>query len=234
MPEKTLLVSETFVSLQGEGISQGAPAGFLRLGRCNLACSFCDTPYTWDFERYSFELETRAVPEEELVTWVEQACPGRLIVTGGEPMIQQKQLLSLLERLVGRSELPVVEVETNGTILPLPALARLVNQWNVSPKLASSGEAPERRLKNGPLAWFSRQENAFFKFVIVRESDVREATELSSNLGVPSARVLFMPEARSAADLSARSGSVAAWALRERVRFSSRLHLELFGGKRGT
>lgn len=229
-----LSVSERFVSVQGEGTTMGQPAAFLRLGRCNLACSFCDTPYTWDFARYDEDVELSEVSARDLLEWIVASAPGRLIVTGGEPLIQHRRLGLLLARAKERVPLLVVEVETNGTIAPCPQLLALVDQWNVSPKLASSGEPEDRRIREAALEVFLQHRRAYFKFVIGCEADVAEVRELTQRLGIGRERVLFMPEARTKEELRQRSPEVAAWALGERVRFGSRLHLELFDGRRGT
>lgn len=235
---RPFLVSERFVSLQGEGVSQGQPAAFLRLGRCNLTCTFCDTPYTWDFEKYSFDEELRELNVEEVSAWVFSESPGRLIVTGGEPLIQQKLLVELFDQVDERRDLAgqareIVEIETNGTVLPVPGLVSRVQQWNVSPKLGNSDQPSERAIRPESLGLFATLTNAYFKFVVRDESDAEEALALVRSFQIATERVLFMPEARGPAELSERGPKVAALALGARVRYSGRLHLELFGGGRG-
>lgn len=237
-PDRPLLVSERFVSLQGEGVSQGEPAAFLRLGRCNLTCSFCDTPYTWDFENYSFEEELRELSLGEVLAWIVDSSPGRLIVTGGEPLIQQKLLAELFveldrTRAVASAQPERIEIETNGTVPPVPELIDRVNQWNVSPKLSNSGQPSERAIRPESLTVFAKLGHAYFKFVVRDQRDADEALALVRSLAIPKERVLFMPEARGAAELRERAPRVAALALRARVRYSGRMHLELFGGGRG-
>jgi len=233
-----LLVSETFVSIQGEGASLGAPAAFLRLGRCNLKCSFCDTPYSWDESRFDLSEELTERSLESLVDWVLEASPGRLIVTGGEPLIQHRPLALFLsaldERRAERGEArEIVEVETNGTIEPSAELEARIDQFNVSPKLANSGEPRARALRARALQSFARLSQSFFKFVIASAEDAEEAMELVQRLGVPLGRVLFMPLAGSVIELRERQALVSEMALSKRVRYSSRLHLELYGGGRG-
>lgn len=237
-PAQTLLVSERFVSLQGEGVSQGEPAAFLRLGRCNLTCTFCDTPYTWDFENYSMDEELSEISQAELVAWVLREGPGRLIVTGGEPLIQQKQLVFFFEALDrARQEtgglFDIIEIETNGTVPPRPELESRVQQWNVSPKLCNSGQPRERAVRPEALGRFAHLEGAYFKFVVRDDQDAEEALELVRLLSLPAHKVIFMPEARDSSELKVRGPRVAQLALRSRVRYSSRMHLELFGGGRG-
>jgi len=238
-----LTVSELFVSVQGEGPSIGKPAAFVRLGNCNLTCSYCDTPYTWDFERFDATKELSQRRVEDVVRFLLESCPGRVIITGGEPLIQQKllaDLLALVDEAVARQEPRpwagrlLVEIETNGTIQPTPALARRVDQWNVSPKLEASGEPEARRLRAGALAWFSSQPNAFFKFVVASEADAEEATGLVRRFGLPSERVLLMPEAKNRVELEARELAVSTWAAERRFGTTTRLHLKLWDGARGT
>jgi len=235
---EALLVSERFVSLQGEGVSQGKPAAFLRLGRCNLSCSFCDTPYTWDFSRFALDQELTWVGFQALVDWTIESSPGRMIVTGGEPLLQHKPLLRFIRELdaraseLGRSR-EVLEVETNGTLAPPAELLSRVDQWNVSPKLRGSGQSAAKALRPGPLGVFAAHPSAFFKFVVTGSDDAEQAMGLCSTFEVPSERVLFMPEATDALALRARAPEVAGLALRYRVNYSGRLHLELFGGGRG-
>jgi len=234
-----LLLSERFVSIQGEGASVGEPAAFVRLARCNLACSWCDTPYSWDFERYSFEEEVETTTALEVAEWLVDNAPGRVIWTGGEPLVQQKALVKAIGALDERrrargARLDVLEVETNGTVPPLPALLERIDQWNVSPKLQGSGEPEDRRIVAPVLATFAATGRAYFKFVLADEADEREALDWIERLDLPRERVLLMPAAATLDQLRERSPWVAAAALRARLRFSGRLHLELFGGRRGT
>lgn len=236
---ENLLVSEKFVSLQGEGVSSGVPAAFLRLGNCNLACSYCDTPYTWDDARFDLKEELRAEEISQVAAWLAENSPGRLIVTGGEPLLQQKQLEQFFREMDERSAASdggrqFIEIETNGTVRPRGGLLARVDQWNVSPKLRNSGEPEERRIHPAALSALAASGRAYFKFVVKNADDVREVDALVASFGWSPDRVILMPEATSAALLRERSPSVAAEALRRRYRFSSRVHLELFGGRRGT
>lgn len=247
MPEGPLelTVSELFVSVQGEGPSTGQPAAFVRLGHCNLSCSYCDTPYTWDFARFDEQTELSRVPLGTVADFLLERCPGRVVITGGEPLIQQKVLTRLLAEVDARAEALdpplwaeqegrlVVEVETNGTIRPVLGLAERVDQWNVSPKLSGSGEPTERRLRETALAWFSAEPRAFFKFVVQSSADAEEAAELAARLGLPGERVLLMPQAKDRAELEALQPGVEEWARQHHFRSTSRLHLKLWDGARG-
>lgn len=226
-----LKISEIFESLQGEGVSSGAPAIFVRLAQCNLHCTWCDTKYTWDFERYRYEEEVREQTVAEVAQLVNASASQRLILTGGEPLLQQRPLKELFARLAPDI---VVEVETNGTIAPEPEALRRVNQWNVSAKLSSAGDPEQFRIRPDVLGTFRGTASAYLKLVVRTDSDYAEADALVQRLAWPSERVLLMPEATDREQLRARSLDVAQAAHARGFRFSSRLHLELWGGRRGT
>jgi organic radical activating enzyme len=226
-----LKVSEIFESLQGEGPSAGAPCIFVRLAQCNLHCSWCDTKYTWDFEHYRYEDEVREQSVAEIAQTVNASNARRLVLTGGEPLLQQRALRELFARLPPEI---TVEVETNGTIAPEPEALSRVNQWNVSAKLSNAGDPEQFRIRPDVLATFLNSDRAFLKLVVQCDTDYAEADALVAQLGWPSERVLFMPQANDREQLRARSFSVAEAARARTFRFTSRLHLELWGGRRGT
>src|SRR6478736_6488588 len=201
-----LKVSEIFESLQGEGISSGAPCVFVRLAQCNLHCSWCDTKYTWDFEHYRYEDEVREQSAAEVAQLVNAAVSRRLVLTGGEPLLQQKALREFFARLSPDIN---VEVETNGTILPEPAALCRVNQWNVSPKLASAGDPESFRIRPEALHALRDTGRAFLKLVVDGDRDFAEADALVARLDWPSDRVCLMPQAADREQLRARSFAVA-------------------------
>lgn len=225
-----LRVSEIFESVQGEGASAGLPAIFVRLARCNLRCSWCDTPYSWDWQRYRYEDEVRRMSVGEVADAVRASGAPRLIVTGGEPMLQAAAVAALLERLP--AEL-AVEVETNGTVRPEPPLATRVDQWNVSPKLASGGDPARRRLKPDALASLLATGRAWLKLVLESEREVPELEALLTLTAWPRERVLIMPQARTREELAERAPVIERLARELGVGVSPRLHIERWGGERG-
>lgn len=227
----TLKISEIFHSLQGEGVSTGAPCVFVRLAQCNLHCTWCDTKYTWDFERYRYEDEVREQTVAEVAQVVNHTTSRRLVLTGGEPLLQQRALKEFFARLAPDI---TVEVETNGTIMPESAALTRVNQWNVSPKLSNAGDPERFRIKPDVLRALRDTARSYLKLVVRGDADYAEADALVAQLGWPSDRVLLMPEATDRDSLRARSSDVAEAARARSFRFSSRLHLELWGGRRGT
>jgi len=92
---------EIFHSIQGEGLYAGRPAVFLRLALCNLACVWCDTRYTWDWEHYDQRREVVTISVDEAEEAIRRYLCRNLVVTGGEPLVQQRALTPLLEHLKG-------------------------------------------------------------------------------------------------------------------------------------
>jgi len=225
-----LKVSEIFESIQGEGVSAGLPCLFVRLATCNLSCGFCDTAYSWDFDRHDYEHAVREQTVAELGERIATARSDRLVLTGGEPLLQQKAVVELFKQLTSRL---FIEVETNGTVPPLPELAARVNQWNVSPKLANSGEPHSARIRAGALLALKATGRAWLKLVVQSQADMAEADGLIAQLDWPRDRVLFMPKAATREELQERAPLVALGAVARGYRFSPRLHIELWGGRRG-
>lgn len=232
---------EIFASLQGEGPSAGKPCAFVRLSRCNLACVWCDTAYTWRFEGDNrphrsgehFERTANQVTLSEAETAARIAGLGkpRLVVTGGEPLLQAPALARMLALL---PEGIAVEIETNGTVAPPPALDSRVHQYNVSPKLAHSGNPAELALPSERLAAWAAEPRAAFKFVIAEPADIDEVLLIAERHAIPRERIWLMPEGTDAATLTARERWLAPLCLEHNLTLSGRLHIHLFGDTRGT
>jgi organic radical activating enzyme len=154
-----------------------------------------------------------------------------VVLTGGEPLLQQPQLAELAVAL--KQEGKRIEVETSGTICPRTELSSFVDQWNVSPKLANSGNPLGKRQLPSVLEDFGRRSNAFFKFVVVEPEDLVELDELVATYAVPPTRVLLMPEGRSPEILRERSAWLAGACQQRGYRFTTRLHVLLWGDQRG-
>jgi organic radical activating enzyme len=237
---------EIFHSLQGEGPCAGRPSVFVRLSLCNLSCIWCDTDYTWNWEGTSFphvrdaepgyakhsrEREILHLTPAEISERVERyACP-HVVVTGGEPLVQQALLPPLLERLraAGRS----VDFETNGTIAPAAAVDGLTDLWVVSPKLENSGVPEPDRIRPDVLDWFARCPRASFKFVVGAPEDVGEVRSLAARHGVPAERIWLMPEGTTEERLRESRPWVMKRCLDLGMRYSDRLHVIAYGNRRG-
>ncbi len=225
-----LALSELFSSIQGEGASAGTPCLFVRLAHCNLRCSWCDTRYSWDFASYRYADEVETVPTTEVSERIRASHAARIVITGGEPLIQRNELevlVGLLEPALG------IEIETNGTLAPGPTLLARVDQWNVSPKLANAGDPAEKRLKTEVLLDLSASGRAYMKLVVATAADLVEAEALIAATAWPRERVLLMPQAATREELQSRASLVRAEALARGLGYSSRLHIERWNGERG-
>ena len=230
-PEADVLsVSEIFESVQGEGVTIGTPSTFLRLAFCNLRCSWCDTKYTWDWQTYRREDEVETMSPQAVTSLLRSRQPKNVVITGGEPLLQQRQLLPVIRDLAADH---TFEVETAGTITPSSDLVELINIWNVSPKLANSNNSFKARHRTEPLARFAEMENAFFKFVMQAESDIQEALALISEFHIPNTRVLLMPEGTDTVELQKKSSWLVQLCIQHGFRLGYRLHVALWGNKRG-
>lgn len=220
-----LLVSEIFDSIQGEGPSMGRPSTFLRLGLCNLRCAWCDTPYTWKWDEFSMREELRQLGIDEVASRVGHC--SNLVITGGEPLLQREALTALLQRVEAR-----VEVETAGTLGP-GALADRVAQWNVSPKLSSSANPLEKRFVPDALDELMALEGAVLKLVIGSDADLEEAHSLVAKLNVKPSRVWLMPEGTDAETLREGALKLVPVCTERGYNLSTRLHVLLWGDRRG-
>lgn len=225
-------VSEIFYSIQGEGPNIGVPSVFLRLAVCNLQCSWCDTKYSWDFQHYDYGKEVIEIDEDQVSKLILEYNCRRLVVTGGEPMLQQDELAPLLFRLKEKGF--EIEVETNGTIMPKEEMMRAVDQWNVSPKLESSGNISLVREMPECYLYFSNTPNAYFKYVVESPDDLGEILSLVRKYKIARERVILMPESTSPELLREKSAWVAEICKEEGFRFTTRLHIILYGNRRGT
>lgn len=237
---------EIFHSLQGEGPCAGRPSVFIRLSLCNLSCVWCDTDYTWNWEGTAFRHRRDGEPgyakfskEREILHLTPAEIAERatffpcrsVVITGGEPLVQQALLPPLLERL--RAAGCTIDFETNGTVAPSPAVNGLTDLYVVSPKLANSGVGEAERIRPDALDWFAHCPRAAFKFVVADPGDLDEVVELTRRHGIASGRVWLMPEGTREEDLRASRPWVMARCLDLGMRYSDRLHVVAFGSRRG-
>ena len=223
-------VSEIFSSIQGEGIHAGKHSVFLRTSLCNLKCVWCDTKYTWDWDRYDYAKEVHEIPIEKVIEKIKQFDIKHLVITGGEPLIQQNNITSLLSNLGADY---FVEVETDCTIIPNSDLLEYVNHWNVSPKTSNSGNSSETREIPQCYDFFAKLENCIFKFVIENETDLAEIDELITKYSIPKNKILLMPQASTKDELNLKKEEVEKIAIANGLSFSSRLQVELWDNQRG-
>jgi 7-carboxy-7-deazaguanine synthase len=225
-----LRVAELFgPTFQGEGPSAGQRASFVRLGMCNLDCSWCDTPYTWDSGRFDLDAELRWMSAARV--WQETAATGAglLVITGGEPLIQQAALVPLIGA-AGRAGWRA-EIETNGTIAPAAGLSRPFVRFNVSVKLGGSGVALARRVRPPVIEALASLDSVTWKFVVAGEQDLEEIAGLQDRFGL--APVWVMPQATAAGQVLEGLRGLAGTALARGWNLAPRLHILLWGDERG-
>ena len=223
-------INEIFKSIQGEGPNFGKPAIFLRTAQCNLKCTWCDTKYTWDWENYDYTKEVKEMTLEEIKEQLLDLEIKHLVITGGEPLLQQDDLADLLSFLKPDF---YVEIETNCTILPNKMLTDLVDQWNVSPKTENSGNPLELYENDECYYFFANQENCFFKYVVEDESDIPEIKKFVTKYNIPENHVQLMTQASTKEEISAREKSISELAKVNNFLFSPRLHVAMWGAQRG-
>jgi len=226
--ENFLIVSEMFYSIQGEGLTAGTPSVFLRVGNCNLGCKYCDTVQVWT--------KSKPIQIDKLVWsfdengWINYLKRGdHLVITGGEPLLQQKQLINFIEALKTLTNNIFIEVETNGTIVPLAGLEKHVRLWNVSPKLSNSGVEFGMRINPSALQYFSWSDKAIFKFVVANEEDVKEAVkDFIIPYSIPRRSIFLMPLSSNREEYIKNSPKVVELCKQFGFRFSPRLQLEIW------
>jgi 7-carboxy-7-deazaguanine synthase len=224
----SLLVAETFgPTFQGEGPRCGQQALFVRLSRCNLCCIYCDTPYTWNWEHYDPRAEARRMPVSVIAEWILSHPRPLVVITGGEPLLQQASLLPLIDVLHANGR--GVEIETNGTVIPAEALSDVT--FNVSPKLTNAGMPLEQRIIPEALEAFVASGRAVFKFVAVDMSDLDEIASLEERHGL--APIWVMPEGTDTTSVLERARLLADEVLTRGWHLTTRLHVLLWEAARG-
>lgn len=237
-------LNEIFAAPQGEGFTQGQDAVFVRVAGCDLACGFCDTPYTWNWANKTFMHPDKFDPAQEIhpqelqdllakVEVLAGTTINRVVITGGEPLLQQRRLVFLTSLL--RAQAFVIEVETNATTKPSEEFCATVDQWNVSPKLTNSGPDNPRRKRIVPevLDFYAKQANAYFKFVVAQWVDAKEAADLIAEYCIQKERVWFMPMAKTQTEHAELEPQVREMARAHMVNYTSRQQIQLHGNKRG-
>lgn len=229
-------IAETFFSVQGEGKLTGVPSVFIRTSGCNLRCRWCDTPYA------SWKPEGMDMSVAEILAEVNRHPTRFCVVTGGEPMIASgmRELLEALHQ-AGKH----ITIETAGTVLPEGVPCDLAS---LSPKLANSTPS----VAEGGAAWHERHERTRWqpevvrdwtrryehqlKFVVSSEQDLEEIERMLEEAAIQTApeNILLMPEGRELDRLHALAPQVVEWCKARGWRFCARLHIDLFGNKRGT
>jgi len=224
-------ISEIFYSIQGEGMLTGVPSVFVRTSGCNLRCVWCDTPYT------SWSPEGSDVTVEDILAAI-RAYPGKhAVVTGGEPMIAP----GVVELTKGIKQLGLhITIETAGTVFH-PVACDLMS---ISPKLENSTPhereggkwaAQHERLRYQPnvLKQLMAEYPYQLKFVVASPGDMNEIATMLEDIHADRSRVVLMPEGTTPEAIRERAPWLTEICKREGFRYSPRLHIDLWGNRRG-
>ncbi len=221
-------ISEIFYSIQGEGTNIGKPAIFIRLAGCHLRCVWCDSKFTWDMK------SGEKMSTMEIIKKIKKLNCRHLVITGGEPLIQQSGIKELLEKLneisanSTDSQQYYTEIETSGSLTP--QINSLIDQYNCSPKLSNSKNRPinyQTSLPKFP------QEKTYYKFVIDKPNDLKELKHFMKKHKLSQNKIILMPQGITREEIAKKSQWLAKICKKENWRYSTRLHIELWGNKRG-
>lgn len=227
-----LTVNEIFgPTFQGEGPLTGQHAMFIRLFGCSLRCRWCDTAWTWDASRFGLAAEQHPLSVPEILGRLREHHPAVVIVTGGEPLLQQQALTTLADGIRGARIAQAIQIETSGTIPPAPALTSAVSMYCVSPKLSNSGLPLHQRIRPHVLQQFAATGKAVFKFVASGVPDLDEIAAITNEYRL--APVWVMPEGTTSATVLAGMRALAGPVAARGWNLTGRLHVLLWENERG-
>jgi 7-carboxy-7-deazaguanine synthase len=239
---------EVFHSIQGEGKSMGVPSVFVRTSLCNLHCIWCDTDYTWNWIGTRFPHvndERPGYQKFDKKSWITECSTDdvaalvsaypcqNVILTGGEPMLQQPALAALMQHLRRLNPAYRFEVETNGTRVPTPEFESSIDQYNVSPKLENSNNPRKLREKPAAYRYFAQNPKAHFKFVVAEKTDLDEVLELQARYTIAPENIWIMPQASNRQALARRRRQLVEVCKSHGFRYTDRLHVQIWGSKKG-
>jgi len=233
-------VAETFLSIQGEGKYAGTLSVFLRLSHCNLNCQNfsyinedgnhlgCDSKHLWT--------TVNAMTIGQLIQhwqekgWLEKLKKGaHLVITGGEPLIQQtaiEHLITILDQKC--NEKIFIETETNATLNINSTLLNRLDQINASPKLTTSGNPRQKAYHLDVLRQLAMTKKTTFKFVIINKEDILEILhEYINPLQIPSQKIWLMPEGCTPEALQQKTPMILDWCEQYNMNYSPRLQVFL-------
>ena len=226
-------ISEIFYSIQGEGRLIGVPSVFIRTSGCNLRCRWCDTPYTsWQPEGTSWSID-------KILGEVAKYPSRHVVITGGEPLLAV-EIQTLAERLKRRGA--HITIETAATIFkPLdcdlislsPKLANSTPWKNARGKFAAMHE--RRRLKIPVIQKFLDAHDYQLKFVVDGRRDFAEIGVILGQLNnLDPTRILIMAQGTTSPVLNRKARWIVELCKRYGYSYTPRLHIQLFGNRRGT
>jgi 7-carboxy-7-deazaguanine synthase len=226
-------IAEVFYSIQGEGRLMGVPSAFVRTSGCNLRCAWCDSDYT------SWRSEGAQHTVAEVLERVAAFPTKHVVVTGGEPLLAvgiDDLCAALRERGYH------ITIETAATVFK-PIACDLAS---LSPKLANSTPWQREggrfaamhealRLQFDVIRAFMDRGDYQLKFVVEQPSDLGEVLAILEKLpGVDRTKVLLMPQGVTPAELEPRGRWLSEVCKEHGFRYCPRLHIDLYGNRRGT
>jgi 7-carboxy-7-deazaguanine synthase len=237
--KETLLISDdkAFYTLEGEGEYVGMPSVFFRLSMCNLTCEGfaskdsphgCDSFISWSVKnKMTFNEIFEYFEEHKLIDKLRNGAIFK--ITGGEPMVQQKQLLKFMAEFINKYDFhPLIDFETNATIKPDEKWIEYYRAtFTTSPKLTTNGDPEKKTYKPEVLKWH-KDVGSGFKFVINASEDIDEIWRKyvdDEKINIPKNRIWFMPCSGSRREHVEKAPVVAEYAKAMNVNFSPRLHL---------
>lgn len=206
-----LIVNEIFSAIQGEGPAVGMPTIFVRLSKCNLSCKWCDTKY---------HTEGKTMTIEQVIKEIQKLKIKDITFTGGEPLLQEKGLGELMDKLGDKY---YYSIETNGTILANELFDRIV----VSPK--------KQAIKNNVLKSYSRDiswAKIYFKFVYENKNDLWWEDVITQN-NILKPFVYIMPEGATRKQQMKKMPEVIDYCIKKELKFGARIHVLAFDTRRG-
>lgn len=229
--DNKLKVSEIFYSIQGEGVRIGEPAVFVRLAGCNQRCSFCDSAYAFSTKDGLGSVSPQEVADIVRAYFVGSEGKRLVVITGGEPLLQQSQIVALIEEL-GSIEYQF-EIETNGTVgISREELFTSIDDWVVSPKLNNSGIDPkDRRIKLYDLQ--SKGVSVSYKFVAESIDDLSEIDNFLNTYKMQDETIIIMPEGIDQDVIQKRMLELVPGVMKRGWRITPRLQISLWGNERG-
>ena len=237
-----LAISEVFYSIQGEGITSGYPSVFIRLGGCNLICGGMGTQFdeqlhnnaTWRCDTIEVWMKSQLTNINEILTNEEHEAiinGANIIITGGEPLIQQNALKSFVEHIDLLYKNVYIEIETNGTINPSDYLTKRIDQWNCSPKFENSGNEKFMFYHKDVIKKLNKL-NTIFKFVVSQDKDWQSINELYMPL-IDKKKAWLMPSGENRTLLDESKQIVAEMCKKNYIKYTNRLHIEIWNKKTG-
>lgn len=195
-----LEVCEIKKTLKSSGKNSGAPVINLRLFGTNFNDKNDLYRYAYNTEPKSLEIHRKIMLIEEVATEIKKLKSGKihLIISGGEPLLQQDSILELLTVLKPY----YIEIETNGTLIPIPELEFFVEKFSVNLKLSNAmegqkGSTTSARLIDGVIKYFVSKETSYFIFDVLCEEDLKEIDEIQRLFKIENTRVYLRPIADS-------------------------------------